>query len=376
MGGALFPGPHGGPLGGPLRLRVCLFVDRYLPSLGGVQLATHRLAMALQREGCEPVVFAPSAVAAPYRIVRYRPSPFKRLGATFLALQLLRAWRRDRFQLLHCQGQETTGFPGALFCRLTGVPLVITPRGSNLRRRGLKGRWVNRRVARSLRSARAVTALSRRIRQEVVALGVPEDRVVLIPHGIDPADVEGVEPFDPGYPYVLALGRFRRFKGFDLLIRAFGLMLDRCPDARLILAGDGKLGPQLRELARPLGERVVFAGPVAGERKFALLKGCRLFAFPSRPGREGFPNALLEAMACGAPVVATAVSGAEDLLEEGGGVLVPPEDPEALAEAMLELWRDGSRRARLAEDARRVAARYHISDIARRYVEVYARCLR
>ena len=150
----------------------------------------------------------------------------------------------------------------------------------------------------------------------------------------------------PAEPWVLAMGSLAPKKGFDVLLRAFALVLQRLPTARLTIAGEGPEGPRLLHLAASLGiaDSVAFPGLVTGEAKAALLARARVFVSSSR--REPFANANLEAMAAGRPIVATRVGGNVEMMEdEVSGLLVEPEDPEGLAKAILRLLENRERAA-------------------------------
>ena len=185
-------------------------------------------------------------------------------------------------------------------------------------------------------------AISTRIRQHLIESGFAEDRIVLLPNGVAPATYQnaavGKEYRPSSVPsdslIVVCAARLTYQKGQDVLLQAWRTVQEQVPAARLILAGDGPQGPQLEHLAANLGisGSVTFAGLVSDMRR--LLVDAHVFVLPSR--YEGMSNALLEAMAAGLPCVATRVSGSEDAIVDGqSGLLVPPENPEALASALV-----------------------------------------
>ena len=153
-----------------------------------------------------------------------------------------------------------------------------------------------------------------------------------------------------GPPIVLAIGRLDKQKDFPTLLTAFARLLDQC-SARLVVLGEGPLRPTLLALAHNLhiSEHVDFPGFVSNP--FAYLAKARLFVLSSR--YEGFGNVLVEAMACGCPVISTDCrSGPAEILENGRwGKLVPTEDPEALAQAMIHTMDTPSQRDALRERA-------------------------
>jgi glycosyltransferase involved in cell wall biosynthesis len=157
----------------------------------------------------------------------------------------------------------------------------------------------------------------------------------------------------PGDPLVIgSLGRLHRQKGYDVLLRA----LAEIAEAELVLVGDGEERVSLEALAHELGVagRVRFAGWDADAR--ARLAGFDIFVLPSR--FEAFPLSIVEAMLAGRPVVATDVGSVREAVRHGEtGLLVLPDDPAALAAALVRLLGDGVDRARLAAAGRQLAAR-------------------
>src|SRR5207302_207489 len=128
-------------------------------------------------------------------------------------------------------------------------------------------------------------------------------------------------------------------KGIDVLIQAWGIVHKQLPQARLIIVGDGPIRHQLKYIANALGvdDSIEFVGQQ--NNIVAQLQRGSIFVLPSR--WEGMPNAVLEAMACGLPCVATRVSGSEDIITHGvNGLLVEPEAYMGMAQALLTLLHD------------------------------------
>ncbi|HAA32548.1 MAG TPA: glycosyltransferase family 4 protein, partial [Cyanobacteria bacterium UBA8553] len=147
---------------------------------------------------------------------------------------------------------------------------------------------------------------------------------------------------------LIAIGRFTRQKGFDLLLQAFARLKDDYPEWTVMILGDGELRTELESMRNQLGlsERVNFPGVVKNPDKF--LVEADIFVMPSR--FEGFPNALCEAMACGLPVISTdCPSGPREIIRHDvDGILVPNENVEALVAAMEHLMSDEAERTRLS----------------------------
>lgn len=211
--------------------------------------------------------------------------------------------------------------------------------------------------------------------QKAVVTRVPATarRIVVVPNGL-PASGAVPRSAHPTYD-VIAVGNLRDAqKGIDILLRALALIPDRF--GRAIVVGDGPARHGLEQLSRELGlaDRVEFRG--ASRQVPELLADARLFVLSSR--YEGMPNALLEAMAQGLPAVATAVGGVAEVMTDGeAGVIVPPEDPAALAGAIAGLLSDDQRAARLGQAARaRIQERFTVAAHVDRLLAVYREVLR
>ncbi|MBN6055550.1 glycosyltransferase [Nonomuraea sp. RK-328] len=245
------------------------------------------------------------------------------------------------------------------------------------------------------RSADAVLATCRDEVNELRAMGVPERRIVVVPCGVDlgrfrPDGPEGPWPGAAagsgapgpdgaaapraGMARVLSIGRLVPRKGVDTLVQAMRLL----PRAELVIAGgrvDDEEAVRLRELADGygLGERVRIVGSVPRDEVPALMRAADVLV--TVPWYEPFGMVPVEAMACGVPVVASAVGGHLDTVA-GCGLLVPPRRPRALARALKDVLGDpGRRRAMGAAGARRTRQRYGWPRVAERTEAVYTQVI-
>ncbi len=274
--------------------------------------------------------------------MRRRPAPLEDWRAVARLRALLRQLRPD---LVHAHSSKA-GMLTRLAARHTGVPVVYTPHylacemvvSAPLRAlyRALERRtapWCARLIAVSQAEAEAARHL-----------GYLEAKIVWIPNGVPPAPgMPGLRPTPPRFDIAFA-GRFCRQKGVDVLLAALPLLRRRHPGARVALMGDGD--PRLaRRAEREAGVTLLPSGDQAAVME--LLRASRIFTLPSR--WEGLPYVLLEAMQAGTPVVAAAVGGVGDVLtHDRDGLLVPPDDPEALAAALATLLNDAALRALLS----------------------------
>lgn len=214
--------------------------------------------------------------------------------------------------------------------------------------------------------------VSRQMREELLAAGFDASRIVLIPNGVE---TDAFAPLrrsgDPATRTVVSVARLSAEKGIDVLLEAWKRVVSQTSSAvRLVLVGDGPERGALERQAREsaLNGSLVFAGQVRDVRPF--LQHGDLFVLPSRS--EGLPNALLQAMSVGLPCIASRVGGVQELITDGvNGRLVEPEDPRALAEALLQLLSDQEEAGRLGAAARQTVEQHYSF---RQMVDRYAAC--
>jgi glycosyltransferase involved in cell wall biosynthesis len=167
-------------------------------------------------------------------------------------------------------------------------------------------------------------------------------------------------------------GRLSEWKGVGTIVKAASLMDTELAD--FLIAGDGPQRLELEEEVARLGlqDRFRVLGYIHPHEVPSFLQNLEVFVFPSRS--EGLPNALLEALACGLPCISSNVGGIPDILGEDGGIMVPPDDPEALADAMLRMM-DPEVRRHYSVRAPEIAKRFNIEECIRKYAEIYEELL-
>jgi glycosyltransferase involved in cell wall biosynthesis len=246
-------------------------------------------------------------------------------------------------------------------------------------------RWWLARIDRTLERAARIIAVSEATKRDLIELyGVEAERVAVIPHGVDgevfhPSTREEVDRIRRRYaidgPYLLSLGGLEPRKNLPNLVRAFArLPSDERPT--LVLAGgsvewnpEGRdaLHATLRELPPGVRDGVVLTGYVGEQDKVALLGGAEALVYPSL--YEGFGLPVLEAMACGTPVVTSDVSALPEIAGDAA-LLVDPRDPEAIASAMTRILGEVDLRRDLAERGSSRAAGFTWEKTARSTAEV------
>jgi glycogen(starch) synthase len=255
-----------------------------------------------------------------------------------------------------------------------GAPLIFTTQGElsfDAHQAFERSATLRAGLRRTVRQARVVTACSAFALRDLKALIEPSCPCLVIPNGVDPEEFAHVSATEDGLqPYILAVGRLVPQKGFDVLLDAFART--ELLRVNLVIAGDGFEREALARCITDLGivDRVYLLGAVGRDRLVALMQRASAFALPSRG--EAFGIALLEAMAAGVPAVAAAAGGVPEFARDGeNALIVPPENPDALAAALVRLITDGELRARLCAGGRQTARELAWVRIAKRYEVVY-----
>jgi glycosyltransferase involved in cell wall biosynthesis len=349
---------------------------------GGGQAATDDLARALVARGHDVQAIYPGRpVFVPYRVCWVSPSSRPGVVATLVARAARRLLSGSGCDVIHSSGYEGAWLPRAR-CRVAtsnhpDLPVWKVPpwsrpgtRLSFLRKH--QQAWLERRA---LSRADGAIFVSAHARDQARTRGYPTRKGRVIPNGVDPTLFSPL-PNEPPLPLVFFFaGRLDDQKGVDVLVEAFRRLP---PGARLRLAGTGPREDEYRRLAASLGTggEVQFLGMVPRTQLPALLGGSHVFVLPSR--YENLPLGILEAMACARPVVVTRVGGVGEMVDEGvEGLLVPPDDAQALTLAMRRLQEDGPLRKRMGESGRvRVLARFTWDAVAAETEAFYGELLR
>jgi len=352
-------------------VRVALDVTPELLAATGVARYSRELRRALsEREDCDVVPFALGRRSQPVpQGVRHLPVPLRAVH---------RAWSAFGFP----RAEQLSG-PADLVHSLdlvpppTRVPLVITVH--DLVTRELPGLHERRAAAMqaaqraALERAAAVLAVSRSTADALIADGLPPDRLHVTPNGLTPLDPAGGRSPVPA-PFVLAVGTLEPRKGHDLLLEALARCSARC-EPRIVFAGPpAGRAEELRALAARLGlaDRLHILGHVPDRVLAALYRDAMLLCLPSYG--EGFGLPVLEAMAAGAPVLASDLPAVREVAGEAA-VLFPAGEPDALAGALERMLDDGALRARLRERGLDRAAAFSWQATAQATVAAYRAAL-
>lgn len=232
----------------------------------------------------------------------------------------------------------------------------------------------------SHRRAAAVVAHSRYLAERLVRdTGLPSNKVHTILGGVDPADGPTDRPAVVESPYVLFVGTLYPYKNADVLIRALAMARPRLPTGiKAVIAGrdpDGRQVPALTQLAGKVGveDALLFTGKVSGEELSALYAGASALVFPSSVESFGFPP--LEAMRLDVPVIAANRASVPEVVG-GAAVLVDPDRPDAIGDAMVEVLGNEELRRRLVEAGRARVAELSWDRAARSFIALFQKLAR
>lgn len=331
-------------------------------------MQTRQLASLLRDEG--------ASVELVQVNLPYRPQWIGKLrgirAAARLIPYLFRLWQAaGRAHVFHVMANSGWAWhlfaaPAVWIARLRGVPVIVNYRGGNAAEF----------FARSFSRLRPTLNAAHRV---VVPSGFLQE--VFRRHGLDAEIIPNIidlSRFSPGAagpadaPHIAVTRNLEPLYGIDTALAAFRLLLRNHPGARMTIAGSGPQRAELEALAEKLGiaGKVCFAGLLEREQIVALYRSARIALNPSRV--DNMPNSVLEALACGVPVVSTDVGGVPYVVEHGRtALLVPAGDAEAMAAAMLRVLSEPGLASSLAEAGLRQARRYDWPVVRNAWLEAY-----
>ncbi len=367
----------------------------YPPRIGGVEMVVHNLARGLSDGGHQVTVICSRTSENPRTLEFmdgievnrvYLGLPGRTLKS-FLAFfvffsldfpRLIGTVRARKPDLINLHFVDSAGFYGLLLNRLFAIPLVVSVHGNDVHKFPKESRfqrWILRSV---LRRAEFVTGCSQSLLKDALEFEPNiEKKSSATGNGVDLAEFDLKAPFQGEKPYILAVGRLEHKKGFDILLEAHKIVLERFPNLDLMIAGEGVECPRLEDVVKRLNlsDEVKLVGKVERGRLIELFKGCDFFVLPSRIEPLGIVN--LEAMAAGKAIVATRVNGVPEIVIDGvNGVLVEPENPWALAEGIVHLLEDGDLREKMGRAGKELVERkYTWNRITEGYLDVFKETL-
>ncbi|MBK9601233.1 MAG: glycosyltransferase [Anaerolineales bacterium] len=368
-------------------MKIALLSEKYTPDIGGLAISTGRLGHLLDSVGHKVRVFAPSPnlPASEKQTLPSNGVSVTRFGAHKRADDTLVDWfeliveehKREPFDLIHAYFLPQAGFVGTYAGKYLNIPSVVSIRGNDIERAAFDPSKFSH-VMYALQNASAVTTNASELAKKAKAF--IDREIHLIPNGIDterfkPMErnemlaeaiglnggkrkeerVESGESQREACKVIGFVGELREKKGLATLLSGYTQIAKEMP-VSLLLVGeiregeDKKLFDEFRALNPE--HRIVVTGHVPHKDLPAYYSLMDVFVHPSL--RDGMPNAVLEAMACGKAVIATPVGGVLDVLEDGvNGRFTPVNDAEALAQGIKALLKDEQQRKQLGEQARK-----------------------
>lgn len=397
-------------------MRICIFTETYYPVMGGGETQARILAEGLIEDGHSALVLTRRSDTSQKKHERYGDVDVHRLAPT--GRGQLKKWGlllsafpalirlRDRYDLIFVSGYRIIGLAAVLIGKLFRKPVVLKADSqgemsgeffdSGLKKIGVSHssfpfslflRFRNF----ILKKAESFSAISPEIASEWISTGIPSGKVHLIPNAVDmtrftPADAVQKSRLreDLGLPRQAAIaiytGRLVSYKGLPLLLKVWKEIACKHEDCLLLLAGTGGLDihnceDELREYvtASGLEEYVRFLGAVQNVEDY--LQAADLFVFPTE--NDAFPSSLVEAMACGLPVIATPVGAIKTILtHQETGWLIQPQNGPQLFDALHVLLSDRLLASRLGQAAwQSVQERYSATTVTGRYSSLFQELL-
>jgi phosphatidylinositol alpha-mannosyltransferase len=375
-------------------LKIGIVTEYYYPLLGGITENVHNTMIRLIEMGhevkiitskccsrCRPAtvdshsLYSPNLIRVGHSVPIYSNGSFAHLTVGIgLRADLRKILEREKFDLLHIHSPLVPTLPLiALFeatCCVVGTFHTYFDRNLvyGVLKEVIQEKALSRLDGQIAVSKSCIEALSRTFKLN------PR----IIPNGVDTRrfspNVPRLERFDQSKMNLFFLGRLDPRNGLSLMLRAFGIVKSEFPEVRLIIAGDGPLRSYYKAfIPRSLAGDIHLVGPILGQRA-RYYATCDVFCSPVE--KASFGVTLLEAMASGKPIVATANRGYKELLGPGDGFLVPLGDPRAFARSILNLLRDEQLRTNMGLNGRIKALRYSWDNVAGEIAAYYEELLR
>jgi len=380
-----------------------MVISNFYPIIGGAERQALSLSKALLRQGVQVSILTrfwrglkKFELIDGVPVYRVGISNRSKFGSVISAL----AWvvfllkHRKQFDVFHAHQPHSS----ALVCGIIGgllkkARVAKIPGGRGLEY--LKRAHLRRSILKLI--IKRFIVVNEQAQNELQNLGIDNNQMVLIPNAVDTSYfcLPSSKKIPPtplpkgelgGIPEYIAVytGRLEYVKGVDILLKAWKRVIQERQNASLMIVGKGSMEEQLRAMANELGlselvktnakpDSIIFTGPVDDVKSY--LQKADIFVLPSRT--EGISNSLLEAMASGLPVVATAVAGNKQVVEhEKNGLLVPPENDVRLAKAISRIMQNRTFAEILGKKAREtIESRFSIEAIAKDYLSLYSSLL-
>ncbi len=343
-------------------MNICLLSDKFPPEKGGLAVSAARLTHGLRAAGHTVTACIVDQSVEAGQVVHNKPQDVIRVGKHRRDDDTFAAWfdcicdlhTAHPFDIIHAYYAVNAGFVGVFAARYLGVPNIVSVRGNDLDRSVFHP---GKHVLWTIAHADAITAVTSDLARKAraIAIGIPVKVI------FNSEDTERIHPgasderitadlYTERVPLVGFVGEARQKKGIDPLLHAWQQVITAVPAARLLLIGDVR--KEAKALLHEYADDSIWeVRPIQHHLMPAAYNLLDVLVVPSL--RDGLPNVLLEGMACGCDVVGSAGGGMVDVIARGeNGLLVPKNDPEALAAAITELLNNPDQRQRLGRAAR------------------------
>ena len=374
-------------------MKIALITRRYPPLIGGAEKVLSYLAPALAAEGAEVTVLTarPPGINVPeteswippkgpgrLSVVRLPTSRLRFVGTWLYMRNLRRALASMPVDLAYVSMLKHDAYVAVGEGARRGFPVVLRPEGAGATGDLAWQAWgrFGRRIGARCKRADAFVSISPAVTDELRKAGYDPAKIHALPNGVPVPEPPWQRRADwRAAPRAAFVGRLAPEKGLDTLVDAWPAVLAAFPAARLTLVGEGPERAALEARVARLGLGGSVDLPGAADDATAVLRAADLFVLPSR--EEGMSVALLEAMALGVPLVATSIPGNRRLVQDfAHGRLVPPDDPAALARAVVDQWGHFDRAFHMSRTARRrVQDAFSIRSVARKHRELFRKLI-
>ncbi|MFH1784726.1 MAG: glycosyltransferase family 4 protein [bacterium] len=380
-----------------MKFRICMIIARFHPYIGGTELQALRLSQALMAKGASVFVvtqrlkklkkFEEINGLKIYRLFTFGKGIFASFVFMFSSF-IFFLKKAKKYDIIHAHLASSHAITAVIAAKLFNKKVVLklggagptgdigTGTASIIGKYKLK--FIRNRV-------NAFIVPSSEIKDELIANHFPESKIYHIANGVNtdlfsPVNLEEKHMLRmqlrlPGKYLVVYAGRIEPGKGVGILLESWGSIVQRFPEAHLLILGEGSLKDGLiRELSnKSYKQQVYFLDNVQAVSKY--LQASDIFVLPSLA--EGLSNALLEAMSCGLAIITTKIGGIEDIIiDNENGILFAPDDIDSLSQKILFLFDNPERAANLGITARLTVERnYSLSEISQRYLQLYNRIL-
>lgn len=385
-------------------LNIVLYVNNFLPKIGGREMVVYHLANSLNAMGHRVRILGPygwwknrkAKFAYPVHRWPTLRGLFKDQIAFSQLLLDVSIWGCD---IIHAHNTYPTGYAASGLKAIRNYPLVITPHGEDIQtipeiNFGMRlDTGLRKKIDKAIQSADLLTAISKNVEDALIDAGAEKDKIHSIPNGVDLGRYQQQKfvnmrdwlKLPSEAKIILTVGNYERRRGHEELVRAMPKILRTEPDARLVIVGKltEALIPLLQEL--DIEDKVVLTGSVsspdmAGGKEDLIANIYRssnvYISAGVNENAEGLSLALLDGMAAGLPIVATNISGNRDVVKDGkNGFLVPPSDPDKLAEQIVCVLQNSDMQKLMSDESFLIAGKYSWHEIAHRYLEIYQKLL-